>query len=342
VPAETLRYDPFGRRTYVQLQLLLQNINRTTNYLYDHSNVVQEQISGVGTAHVLYGLGMDERYARTNTAGVVSYFLTDAMGSTIALTDSNGVVQTTYVYGPYGATNASGAANDNPYQFIGRELEFGGLYNMRARYLDTGMGRFLSRDSQGLSSTNTFLAMYSYANNNPLSGMDPTGRFVFGGGIGAIAGGGWPVGMNSTGDAVDAGFGPDGTGVSSGGTPAGGGAGQGGASNSTTPGAANSPSAPTGQSGAGVGNNGTPPGEVPCDAGTTAARDVVVGIGASGVGLAVAAATANPGAGFFAGVVADAVFNAALGPCTMGVTANVAPNAVPNAVATPGLAGFVP
>jgi hypothetical protein len=45
------------------------------------------------------------------------------MGSTIALTDSNGVVQTTYTYGPFGATNASGAANDNPYRFIGRELE---------------------------------------------------------------------------------------------------------------------------------------------------------------------------------------------------------------------------
>jgi hypothetical protein len=40
-----------------------------------------------------------------------------------------------------GATNASGAANDNPYQFIGRELDpltGGALYYMRARYLDTG------------------------------------------------------------------------------------------------------------------------------------------------------------------------------------------------------------
>ncbi len=138
--------------------------------------MVQEQISGSGTAQVLYGLGVDERYARVNAAGVASYFLTDAMGSTIALTDSNGVVQTTYVYGPYGATNASGAANDNPYQFIGRELEAvggGGLYNMRARYLDTGLSRFVTRDPQGLSSTNGFLAMYSYANNNPLAGMDP-------------------------------------------------------------------------------------------------------------------------------------------------------------------------
>jgi hypothetical protein len=90
---ESPQYDPFGRRT----RLTPAGVKAAyTNYLYDRNNVVQEQVSSGATAHVLYGLGMDERYARINATGVVSYFLTDAMGSTIALTDNNGVVQTTY------------------------------------------------------------------------------------------------------------------------------------------------------------------------------------------------------------------------------------------------------
>ncbi len=71
----------------------------------------------------------------------------------------------------------------------------GALYYMRSRYLDTGMGRFITRDPQGLLGSN-FLAMYSYANNNPLAGMDPTGKYTvtigFGGSVtfGGIAPGG--------------------------------------------------------------------------------------------------------------------------------------------------------
>jgi hypothetical protein len=78
---ESPQYDPFGRRTKLTPAAVPSTV---TTYLYDHSNVVQEQLSTGGTAHVLYGLGMDERYARINAAGVVSYFLTDAMGSTIS------------------------------------------------------------------------------------------------------------------------------------------------------------------------------------------------------------------------------------------------------------------
>jgi hypothetical protein len=55
----------------------------------------------------------------------------------------------------------------------------GALYYMRARYLDTGMGRFVTRDPQGLLGS-SFLAMYSYANNNPLAELDPTGKDALG------------------------------------------------------------------------------------------------------------------------------------------------------------------
>lgn len=95
----------------------------TTNYLYERQSVAQE-VSPSGEARVLNGVGLDERYARVSAAGVVSWFLVDRLGSTVALTDSTGLVQLSYVYGPFGNTRTvagTQTSNDNAYQFTGRE-----------------------------------------------------------------------------------------------------------------------------------------------------------------------------------------------------------------------------
>ena len=59
-------------------------------------------------------LGIDERFAIDESAGR-RYFLTDALGSTLALTDSSGTTQQTYAYEPYGEVSATGSST-NPYQ----------------------------------------------------------------------------------------------------------------------------------------------------------------------------------------------------------------------------------
>jgi RHS repeat-associated protein len=115
---------------------------------------------------------------------VYQYYLTDAVGSVVALTDQNGVVQTQYSYGPFGATASTGAASDNPYQFAGRELDPNGgfgIYYFRARYYDSlELNRFLERDPNGLSGGN-YATLYAYVGNSPLNGTDPTGQFgIFG------------------------------------------------------------------------------------------------------------------------------------------------------------------
>jgi RHS repeat-associated protein len=99
------------------------------------------------------------------------------MGSTVALTDVSGNIQTTYTYGPFGQTAVAGASNDNPYQFHGREAEpmngfFGGMYYFRARYLDTGLSRFVSRDPAGFQGGGH---LYNYGGNAPTMFSDPTG-----------------------------------------------------------------------------------------------------------------------------------------------------------------------
>jgi RHS repeat-associated protein len=63
--------------------------------------------------------------------------------------------------------------------FTGQRLDSTGLYYYGARYYDATIGRFISADSIVQSPTNPqTLNRYSYALNNPLKYVDPTGHEV--------------------------------------------------------------------------------------------------------------------------------------------------------------------
>jgi YD repeat-containing protein len=94
-------YDALGRRTSKTVQG-----GTPTQFLYDRANAVQETV-GSTINPTLVGLGVDERYARNDVDGR-AYFLTDAINSTIALTNSSGAIQNTYSYDPYGNASQSG------------------------------------------------------------------------------------------------------------------------------------------------------------------------------------------------------------------------------------------
>ncbi|WP_321166292.1 RHS repeat-associated core domain-containing protein, partial [Luteimonas huabeiensis] len=132
---------------------------------------------------ILAGLNIDERYARGSGANR-HYFLTDALGSTRALTDSNGGVVQSYDYDPYGGTHPANATIQNPYRYTGREQDASGLYYYRARYYHPGMGRFVSEDSIGLAGGDANL--YAYVIGDPVSLSDPSGNcpWCVGAGVG--------------------------------------------------------------------------------------------------------------------------------------------------------------
>ncbi len=71
-------YDPLGRRVAKTV------MSTTTNFVYDGVNPVQE-FGTNPTASLLTG-GVDERFQRTSATETDNY-LTDALGSTVALTD---------------------------------------------------------------------------------------------------------------------------------------------------------------------------------------------------------------------------------------------------------------
>src|SRR6266567_6422223 len=160
----SFQYDAFRRRTTKMIG------GTTTSFLYDGANAVQEVIGGTNTANSLSG-GVDEVFQRTDSAGARS-FLGDALGSTLALADSTGALQTQYTFEPFGNTTQSGSSTTNSFAYTGRELDAGNLYFYRARYFNPSLQRFISEDPLGQQGG---INVYAYAFNDPVDLTDPTG-----------------------------------------------------------------------------------------------------------------------------------------------------------------------
>lgn len=162
-------YDALGRRIGKTVQ------GNTTQFLYDNNNAVQE-MQGTTINPILVGLGVDERFARGDVTGR-TYFLTDSLGSTIALTDSAGAIRQRYSYDPYGNTEQSDSTTGftNPYQYTGREMDAAGLYYNRARYYSPLMGGFISEDP--ITFGGGQLSFYGYSDSDPVNHTDRLGLF---------------------------------------------------------------------------------------------------------------------------------------------------------------------
>ncbi|MEV6598723.1 RHS repeat-associated core domain-containing protein [Actinoplanes sp. NPDC051346] len=157
-------YSADGRRTGRTID------GTTTDYLYDGDNPVQEKVGGAVTATMTSG-GIDAWQLR-ESGGATRRFLTDAVGSTVALVDGAGAVAS-YTYGPFGTTTLTGNDGGNPYRYTGREDDGTGLQYNRARYYSPVLQRFISEDPLGAYSGDA--SPYTYAQNQPTARTDPDG-----------------------------------------------------------------------------------------------------------------------------------------------------------------------
>jgi RHS repeat-associated protein len=210
-------YDGLGRR---EKKTVNSNL---TEFLFDGVNPVQETSWANILANILPGLGIDEFLTRTDVgASATSYILPDVLGSSIALTDAAGAVQTEYTYEPFGRTTAIGASNSNPLHYTGRENDGTGIYFYRARYYHPGLQRFVSEDpispqwailaqqalrefpSDAEAEEDVLLPWevdshpFSYVLNSPTNFTDPTGEItpVGAAAVGCLIGGGLSVGAD--------------------------------------------------------------------------------------------------------------------------------------------------
>ena len=135
------------------------------------------------------GFGAGDVYSQT-AGGATSFYLQDGVGSTVALTNQAGAVTARFAYGAFGQPTGTTAG---VYSYAGLQFDAAtGLYYARSRYYDPATGRFLSEDP--VPAINAF----AYANGDPVSFSDPSGRQAFvetaiayakGFGIGAAVGG---------------------------------------------------------------------------------------------------------------------------------------------------------
>jgi RHS repeat-associated protein len=123
------------------------------------------------------------------------YYVFDALGSGIALTDGSGSIAASYTYEPFGnAVTASGAqATVNPFRFASGYFDSAtGLTKFGDRYYDSSLGRWAQHDSIAGSIANpNAMDRYVYAGDSPVNLTDPSGRFdmgIFLGCTGAISG----------------------------------------------------------------------------------------------------------------------------------------------------------
>jgi RHS repeat-associated protein len=126
---------------------------------------------------------VDEIIARA-TPATISYYHYDALGSTTALTDSNGTVTERYRYDVYGvpaffdstSQPLNSSAIGNRFLFTGREnLSELRLYDYRNRIYSPALGRFFQSDP--LRFTARDVNLYRYAGNSVLISLDPLGLF---------------------------------------------------------------------------------------------------------------------------------------------------------------------
>ena len=183
-----LRYDGAGRRVVKQWQ--------TGKKLYTHGLSPRPLAERTATGETLYVYGLGGPLAVLEGAKT-SYVLSDHLGSTRLVLESDGKERGHFNYTPFGGLQVdnSSALKDAPipYLFTGQEYDAElDLYNYRARYYDPMLGRFHCPDPAG-----QWFSPYAYVGNNPANLVDPSGQVSFGyrlamtlayTGLGALAG----------------------------------------------------------------------------------------------------------------------------------------------------------
>ncbi|NEM90890.1 RHS repeat-associated core domain-containing protein [Galbitalea soli] len=144
----------------------------TTHFTWSEGAVVPELLTD-GTSNYLYGpSGAPIEQTSVSGASSPSWIFADAHGSTAALLDLAGAVVGRYAYSAWGAVASHSGARSTSLQFNGQYVddETGFIY-LRARYYDPATALFLSVDAM----VGETLSAFTYANNNPLTNVDPLG-----------------------------------------------------------------------------------------------------------------------------------------------------------------------
>jgi len=143
-----------------------------TNYLTLGGQVLKEYDNNANPGNA-YLPGVAWR--RHNDAGDWNYYLTDGLGSVLAIADNGGNEVARYDYSDYGVLQSSDGplAEDNQFRYTGEQFDpETSFYYLRNRYYQPEFGRFLQRDPIRYEGGSN---MYAYCGGDPINGSDPDG-----------------------------------------------------------------------------------------------------------------------------------------------------------------------
>jgi len=121
-----------------------------------------------------------EYFYQTETGNSSTKVAVDRLVSTRLLLNPAGGVMDAFAYDAWGTLIASNGLPQTVYLYTGEQFDpHLGFYYLRARYLNTGTGRFWTRDSwEGNQSDPLSLHKYMYCHADPVNLIDPSGFLV--------------------------------------------------------------------------------------------------------------------------------------------------------------------